>query len=161
MVKSQKAHTIANLNKHKFQHDPRDSVTAMYNCDTETETMNHFLCCQFYILWRKVLSTICHIFPETFNVANNDLVILMLYLSNNGDGDIKNVLETTVRYIDDSNLRVRIEKESKDILFFFFTKVQDYKKAIELKEIPQNLIRDSPTKIFQGSNQYLVSVVGL
>lgn len=85
----------------------------------------------------------------------------MLYLSNNGDGDIKNVLETTVRYIDDSNLRVRIEKESKDILFFFFTKVQDYKKAIELKEIPQNLIRDSPTKIFQDSNQYLVSVVGL
>ena len=35
-------------------------------------------------------------------MADNDLVMLMLYGSNNHDGNIKRVLEATVRFIDES-----------------------------------------------------------
>ena len=35
-------------------------------------------------------------------MTDNDLVMLMLYSSNNHDGNIKRVLEVTVRYIDES-----------------------------------------------------------
>ena len=61
------------------------------------------LYCQFYVfVERKLHSTIHHIRPETFNMVDNGLVMLMLYCSNNHDGNIERVLDATVRYIDES-----------------------------------------------------------
>ena len=85
-------------------HGPGDSVTAICCCNTEIETSNHFVWyCQFYVfVGRKLHSTIHHICPETFNMADNGLVMLMLYGSNDHDGNIERVLDATVRYIDES-----------------------------------------------------------
>ena len=85
-------------------HGLGNSGTAICYCNTEIETSNHFLLrCQLNVIVRRKLHSTPHcIRPKTFNMADDDLVMLMLYGSNNHDGNIKRVLEATVRYIDES-----------------------------------------------------------
>ena len=60
--------------------------------------------------------------PETLRIAANGLVML-LYGSNNYDGNINKVRKGRVRYIDESfdYLRIKVETWNSNILFFFFT----------------------------------------
>ena len=49
---------FSHLNEHKFRHNFKDTVVAMCDCGTETETTEHFfLCCPFFVTERKFLIT--------------------------------------------------------------------------------------------------------
>ena len=96
--------SLNHLKEHEFSTVLEIFGTAICCCNTEIETSNHFLlCCKLNVIVRRKLHSTLHcICPKTFNMTDNDLVMLMLYSSNNHDGNIKRVLEATVRYIDES-----------------------------------------------------------
>ena len=97
-------------------------MNVLCHSDARIETCNHLLLhCHFYIIvGRKPHSNIYHICPETLHLAANSLVML-LYGSNNYNGNISRVLKERLRYIDESfdYFRIKVETWKSNILFFF------------------------------------------
>ena len=53
-------------------------------------------------LEKKLLSTFYHIFTETYDFVDDDLVIVVMYFSDDPDVSVEGILEAAVKYIDEN-----------------------------------------------------------
>ena len=93
---------FSHLNEHKFRHNFRDTVVAVYDCETETETAEHFfLYCPFFVTEReKFLSNVSDNHFSSQNLNEESMTDILLYgYDRFNERDNKEILLHTTDYI--------------------------------------------------------------
>ena len=96
---------FSNLNEHKFHHNFKDTVVAICDCGTETETAEHFfLCCPFFVTERqKLLNNVYEKHFSSQNLNEESMIDILLYGCDQfNEGDIKEILLHAIDYIKSS-----------------------------------------------------------
>ena len=93
---------LSHLNKHKFNHGFRDIITPMCSCNTEEETVSHYLlrCPNFTQQRTHLMNELIKIFPNVFLTNDNLLSTILLF----GDNQFSNnmnfkLLSLTIEYL--------------------------------------------------------------
>ena len=91
---------FSHFNEHKFRHDFKDTVVAMCDCGTETETTGHFFRCLFFVTERqKVLNNIYDKHVSSQNLNEKSMIDVLLHGCDKlNKRDNKEILFHTIGY---------------------------------------------------------------
>ena len=91
---------FSHFNEHKFRHDFKDTVVAMCDCGTETETTGHFFRCLFFVTERqKVLNNIFDKHVSSQNLNEKSMIDVLLHGCDKlNKRDNKEILFHTIGY---------------------------------------------------------------
>ena len=93
---------LSHLNKHKFNHGFLDTVNPMCSCNTEDETVTHYLLrCPNYTQQRMpLMNKITELNPNLLVENHNVLSSILLYGSNQFDNQMNSkIINLTIEYI--------------------------------------------------------------